>query len=83
LIGPVPERKSSGGKTRHGRMTKQGTTYLRTQPLDAARSAVTSAHRRTDRLSRRIVRLVARGSWYQMLVDLANKPESESPSACD
>lgn len=38
-----------------------------------ARSAVTSAHRRTDRLSRWIVQLQARVGWYRTLVAVANK----------
>jgi transposase len=72
-IGTVPKQKSSGGKTRLGRITKQGNTYLRTLLFQGARSAVTSAHRRTDRLSRWIVQLQARVGWYRTLVAVANK----------
>jgi hypothetical protein len=72
-IGTVPKQKSSGGKTRLGRITKQGNTYLRTLLFQGARSAVTSAHRRTDRLSRWIVQLQARVGWYPTLVAVANK----------
>ncbi|QIE29639.1 IS110 family transposase [Caballeronia sp. SBC2] len=72
-LGTVPKQKSSGGKTRLGRITKQGNTYLRTLLFQGARSAVTSAHRRTDRLSRWIVQLQARVGWYRTLVAVANK----------
>ena len=72
-IGTVPKQKSSGGKTHLGRITKQGNTYLRTLLFQGARSAVTSAHRRPDRLSRWIVQLQARVGWYRTLVAIANK----------
>ena len=72
-IGTVPKQKSSGSKTHLGRITKQGNTYLRTLLFQGARSAVTSAHRRTDRLSRWIVQLQARVGWYRTLVAVANK----------
>src|SRR6202051_766300 len=72
-VGTVPKQKSSGGKTRLGHITKQGNTYLRTLLFQGARSAVTSAHRRTDRLSRWIVQLQARVGWYRTLVAVANK----------
>jgi transposase len=44
-LGNVPRQASSGGKTRLGRITKQGNTYLRTLLFQGARSAVMSAHR--------------------------------------
>ncbi|MFP3647270.1 transposase [Paraburkholderia sp. SIMBA_054] len=72
-LGTMPKQASSGGKTRLGRITKQGNTYLRTLLFQGARSAVTSAHRRTDRLSRWIVQLQARVGWYRTLVAVANK----------
>src|SRR4029077_19561568 len=72
-LGNVPRQASSGGKTRLGRITKQGNTYLRTLLFQGARSAVTTAHRRTDRLSRWIVQLQARVGWYRTLVAVVNK----------
>ncbi|SKC44768.1 Transposase [Burkholderia sp. YR290] len=72
-LGNVPRQASSGGKTRLGRITKQGNTYLRTLLFQGARSAVMSAHRRNDRLSRWIVQLQARVGWYRTLVAVANK----------
>jgi transposase len=59
-LGNVPKQASSGGKTRLGRITKQGNTYLRTLLFQGARSAVMSADPRNDRLSRWIVQLQAR-----------------------
>ena len=53
-LGLVPSQHSSGGKTRLGRITKRGDDYLRTLLIQAAKSAVMTAHRRADRLSRAI-----------------------------
>jgi transposase len=71
--GLVPKQASSGGKTRLGRITKQGNEYLRTLLWQGARSATTTAGRRHDRLSRWIVQLQARLGWYRTLVAVANK----------
>jgi transposase len=72
-LGAVPKQASSGGKTRLGHITKQGNDYLRTLLFQGARSAVMTAHRRTDRLSRWIVQLQARIGLYRTLVAVANK----------
>jgi len=56
----VPSQKSSGGKQRLGRITKQGKDYLRALLFQGARSAILTAHRRHNRLSRWIVQLQAR-----------------------
>ena len=72
-LGIVPRQKSSGGKQRLGRITRQGDTYLRTLLFQGARSAVLTAHRRNDRLSRWIVQLRARVGYYKTLVAVANK----------
>lgn len=72
-IGLVPKQNSSGGKQRLGRITKQGSDYLRTLLFQGARSAILTAHRRDDRLSRWIVQLHARIGYYKTLVAVANK----------
>jgi transposase len=72
-LGIVPRQKSSGGKLRLGRITKQGDDYLRTLLFQGARSAVLTANRRDDRLSRWIVQLQARIGDYKTLVAVANK----------
>jgi transposase len=72
-LGSVPKQASSGGKTRLGHIIKQGNNYLRTLLFQGARSALTSGHRRTDRLSRWIVQLRARAGWYKTLVAIVNK----------
>jgi transposase len=72
-LGMVPKQASSGGKTRLGRITKQGNDYLRTLLVQGARSAVETAGRRHDRLSRWIVQLRERVGWYRTLVAVANK----------
>jgi transposase len=72
-LGIVPRQKSSGGKQRLGRITKQGSDYLRTLLFQGARSAVLTARQRNDRLSRWIVQLQARVGYYKTLVAVANK----------
>lgn len=72
-LGAVPKQASSGGKTRLGHITKQGNDYLRTLLFQGARSAVMTAPRRNDRLSRWIVQLQARVGLYRTLVAVANK----------
>lgn len=60
-------------RTLLGHITKQGNTYLRTLLFQGARTAVTTAHRRDDRLSRWIVQLRARVGLYRTVVAVANK----------
>jgi transposase len=72
-IGIVPKQNSSGGKQRLGRITKQGSDYLRSLLYQGARSAIQAAHRHNDRLSRWIVQLEARIGYFKALVAVANK----------
>jgi hypothetical protein len=62
-IGLTPKQHSSGGKTRLGRITKRGDTYLRTLLIQAAKSAVLTAHRRSDRISSWLCTLRERSGW--------------------
>jgi transposase len=50
-MGLVPRQHSSGGKNNLGGITKHGQTYLRTLFIQAAKSAVMTAHRRSDHIS--------------------------------
>ena len=72
-LGLVPSQNSSGGKARLGGITKRGDDYLRTLLIQAAKSAVMTAHKRTDRLSQWVVQLTARVGWQRAVVALANK----------
>jgi transposase len=72
-IGTVPSQNSTGGKQRLGCITKQGNDYLRALLYQGARSAILTAPRRVDRLSRWIVQLQARVGYYKTLVAVANK----------
>ncbi|MGF6439586.1 IS110 family transposase [Paraburkholderia youngii] len=72
-LGLVPKQNSSGGKQRLGRITRQGNDYLRSLLFQGARSAVLTAPRRNDRLSRWIVQLQARVGYSRTLVAVANK----------
>ena len=72
-LGLTPSQNSSGGKNKLGGITKRGDTYLRTLLIQAAKSAVLSAHRRTDPVSRWAHQLRARAGWQKAVVALANK----------
>ena len=71
-IGLTPRQHSSGGKSNLGGITKRGDTYLRTL-LQGAKSAVMTAHRRTDKISQWAVALRERSGWQKAVVALANK----------
>ena len=47
-IGLVPRQHSSGGKNNLGGITKRGDTYLRSLLIQGAKSAVLTAHKRSD-----------------------------------
>ena len=72
-LGLVPSQNSSGGRTSLGRITKRGDDYLRTLLIQGAKSAVMSAHKRSDRISQWLVQLKERVGWQKAVVALANK----------
>jgi len=72
-LGLVPRQNSSGGKTSLGRITKRGDDYLRTLLIQGAKSAVMSAGKRDDPISRWLVQLTARVGWQKACVAMANK----------
>lgn len=72
-LGLVPSQNSTGGKARLGRITKRGDDYLRTLLIQGAKSAVMTAHKRSDRISRWLVQLKERVGWQKAVVALANK----------
>jgi len=72
-LGMTPSQDSSGGKTRLGRITKRGDVYLRTLLIQAAKSAVMTAYRRGDPISRWAARLKDRLGWQKACVALGHK----------
>ena len=72
-VGITPRQHSSGGKNNLGGITKRGDTYLRTLLIQGAKSAVMTAHRRDDRISRWATALRERSGWQKAAVALANK----------
>ena len=72
-LGLVPSQNSSGGKASLGRITKRGDEYLRTLLIQGAKSAVMTAHKRSDKISQWLVQLLARVGWQKAVVALANK----------
>lgn len=72
-LGIVPKQNSSGGKVSLGRITKRGDEYLRTLLIQGAKSAVMTAHKRSDPISKWVVQLKERVGWQKAVVALANK----------
>jgi transposase len=56
-----------------GRITRRGDSYLRTLLIQGAKSAVLTAHKRQDPISRWALRLRERSGWQVAAVALANK----------
>ena len=72
-IGLVPRQDSSGGKNRLGSITKRGDVYLRSLLIQGAKSAVMTAHKRSDPISQWTAALRDRSGWQKAAVALANK----------
>jgi transposase len=72
-IGLVPRQHSSGGKNNLGGITKRGDTYLRSLLIQGAKSAVMTAHKRSDPISKWAAALRDRAGWQKAVVALANK----------
>jgi transposase len=72
-VGLTPRCHGTGGKNRLMGITKQGDPYLRSILIHGARSAVSTAHRKEDRLSRWATELKDRSHMNVAAVALANK----------
>jgi transposase len=72
-LGLTPRQNSSGGKHNLGHITKRGDVYLRTLLIQGAKSAVLTAHKRDDPISRWAHALRERSGWQKAVVALANK----------
>lgn len=72
-LGLVPSQNSSGGKVTLGGITKRGDDYLRTLLIQGAKSAVMSAHKRQDSISKWLLQLKERVGWQKACVAMANK----------
>ena len=72
-LGLVPRQHSSGGKAHLGGITKRGDTYLRSLLIQGAKSAVMTAHKRSDPISKWAAALRDRAGWQKAVVALANK----------
>lgn len=72
-IGLTPRHHGTGGKNRLMSITKQGDPYLRSILIHGARSVVSQAHRKNDRLNRWAAELKKRSHTNVAAVALANK----------
>ena len=72
-VGLTPRQHSSGGKDRLLGISKRGDAYLRTILIHGARSVVSQARHKEDRLSRWVTELAERRHPNVAAVALANK----------
>jgi transposase len=72
-LGLVARQRSSGGKARHGRITKRGDVYLRTLLIHGARALMRHLGRREDRKSRWALAVRERRGFNKAVVALAAK----------
>ena len=72
-LGLVARQRSSGGKTRYGRITKRGDVYLRTLLVHGARALMRHLAGRADRKSRWVLAFKERRGFNKAVVALAAK----------
>ncbi|MBN6463516.1 IS110 family transposase [Escherichia coli] len=72
-LGLIPSQYSSGRKSKPGRITKAGDSYLRTLLVQGARSVLIGAEKRTDSFSRWVCSLVERRGYWRAVVAIAAK----------
>ncbi|MDZ7804558.1 IS110 family transposase [Thiohalophilus sp.] len=72
-LGLTPRQKSSGGRSRLGRISKRGDTYLRTLIIHGSRSAMLQTSKRDDAKSRWVESLKERRNQNVAAVALAAK----------
>ena len=69
----MPRQWSSGGKPRHGRITKRGDVYLRTLLIHGARTVMRYLDRKDDRKSEWVKAVKERRGFNKAAVALAAK----------
>lgn len=72
-LGLTPRQNSSGGKNSLGDITKRGDMYLRMLLIQGGKSAVMSAHKRSDPISKWLYELREKSGWQKAAVAMANK----------
>ncbi|WP_114196220.1 IS110 family transposase [Edaphovirga cremea] len=72
-LGLTPSQYSSGGKSKLGRITKAGDSYLRTLLVQGARSVMIGAEKRMDSFSRWVCSLIERRGYWRAVVAIAAK----------
>ena len=72
-LGLTPRQNSSGGKNNLGGITKRGDMYVRMLLIQGAKSAIMTAHKRDDPISKWAHRVREKSGWQKAVVALANK----------
>ena len=72
-LGLTPRQNSSGGRNSLGGITKRGDMYLRMLLIQGAKSAVLTAHKRSDPISKWLYQLREKSGWQKAAVAMANK----------
>jgi transposase len=85
-LGVVPAQHSTGGKVKPSGISKHGDPALRTLPITSARSAVQTAHLRSDPTSQWLAHLRERAGWQRACVATRRrsaKPLNEVRQRCE
>lgn len=72
-LGLTPSQHSSGGKSKLGRITKAGDSYLLTLLILGARTVLNVAAGKSDPVSRWAIRLQERRGYWRAVVAIASK----------
>lgn len=72
-LGLTPRQNSSGGKSSLSGIPKHGDMYLRMLLIQGAKSAVLTAHKRSDPISKWLHQLREKSGWQKAAVAMANK----------
>ena len=72
-LGLTPRQNSSGDKNSLSGITKRGDMYLRMLLIQGAKSAVMTAHMRSDPISSWLFQLREKSGWQKAVVAMANK----------
>lgn len=72
-LGLTPSQHSSSGKSKLGRITKDGDSYLRTLLILGARTVLNVAAGKSDPVSRWAVKVQERRGYWRAVVAIASK----------
>lgn len=72
-LGVVPKQYSTGGRSRLGRISKRGNSYIRSLMVGGARAVVQHADKKEDRLSKWVCGIKGKKGYNIAVIALVNK----------